>query len=183
MRRTIVARALILSCFILCESCCMGKALLLWGSYFHCLQSSSLSGPRIILNSSAVQSNSPRTDDKTAPDTYPVLLNITYIDDLKNMHQIVLNNPIVIRPQQPAESPFQGGELYVILIGAAAAVGFTMILIRGRLKFNRKDNLVSKEILEGIDHNGKKGIEDSNTLIHSPRTLDGKKAGAPISTT
>jgi len=138
---------------------------------------------RIALNSSAVQSNSSRTDDKAAPDTYPVLLNITYSDDLKNIHQIVLSNPVVIRPQQqPVESPFQGGGLYVILIGAAAAVGFAMILIRGRLKSNRKDNFVSEKILEGIDHNGKKGIEDSNSLINSPHPLDEKKAGAPIST-
>jgi hypothetical protein len=57
-----------------------------------------------------------------------------------------------------------------------------MILVRGRLKSNRKDNFVSEKILEGIDHNGKKGIEDSNSLINSPHALDEKKAGAPIST-
>jgi hypothetical protein len=124
---------------------------------------------RIALNSSAVQSNSPRIDDITAPDTYPVLLNISYSDDLKNIHQIVLSNPVVIRPQQPVESHFQGGELYVILIGAAAAVVFTMILIRERLKIIRKDTLVSKKILE-----------NSNTTIHSPHPLDGKKVGAPF---
>jgi hypothetical protein len=120
---------------------------------------------RIAMNSSDVQSNSPRTNDKTAPGTYPVLLKLTFSDDLKNIHQIVLSNPVVIRPQQLIEPTFQGVELFVILLGAAAAGGVTMILIRGRLKFNKKE------------------IEDGSALIHSLHPLDGKKAGAPISTT
>ena len=98
---------------------------------------------RIALNSSPIRSYQMGTDDNTAPRMYPVLLKITYSDDLKNGHEIVVNSLLQIKPQPPRESSNQGVALFGFLIGAAA-IGIVAISIRRRFKFRRNENLVSK---------------------------------------
>jgi len=53
--------------------------------------------------------------NSTAPGTYPVLIKVTYSDDLKNRHETVLNGPVQIQPQQPRGSSGQGGGILSFL--------------------------------------------------------------------
>jgi len=55
--------------------------------------------------------------NNTAPGIYPVKLEVTYSDDLKNSHAIVLNNTIQIAPQQPKQGNGQGGGISGFLSG------------------------------------------------------------------
>jgi hypothetical protein len=47
--------------------------------------------------------------NNTAPGNYPVNLQVTYSDDLKNSHTIVLNNTVPIAPQQAKQGNGQAG--------------------------------------------------------------------------
>ena len=55
--------------------------------------------------------------NSTAPGIYPVKLEVTYSDDLKNSHTIVLNNTVQIAPQQPKQGNGQGGGISGFLSG------------------------------------------------------------------
>jgi len=55
------------------------------------------------------------TDDNTAARMYPVSLKITYSDDLKTRHELVVNSPVQIKPQQPSGSSNQGGGIFAFL--------------------------------------------------------------------
>jgi hypothetical protein len=47
--------------------------------------------------------------NNTAPGVYPVKLEVTYSDDLKNSHSMILNNTVQIAPQQSKQGNGQGG--------------------------------------------------------------------------
>ena len=139
---------------------------------------------RIALNSSPVQSNGVGTDNNTTPQIYPVSFKITYSDNLKNIHEIVVNTPIQIKPQQSKGSPSQGEGLLGFLIGAVAiAIGIAMIFIRKWLKSSRSENFVSKTYKKISSRMTKTSAEDSEGVIHHAHPPEEKKAGAPISPT
>jgi hypothetical protein len=100
---------------------------------------------RIALNSSPMRSNGAGTDNNTTPGIYPVSFKITYSDNLKNIHEIFVNSPLQVKPQQSKGSPSQGDGLLGFLIGVfVVAIGIGAILIRKWLKSSRNENLVSK---------------------------------------
>ena len=68
---------------------------------------------RIALNSFAMG-----IENNTAPGIYPVSLKITYYDDLKNSHDVIIDSPVQIKPVQPEGSFNQGNSLFAILIAA-----------------------------------------------------------------
>jgi hypothetical protein len=139
---------------------------------------------RIALNSSLVQSNGVGTDNNTTPQIYPVSFKITYSDNLKNIHEIVVNTPIQITPQQSKDSPSQGEGLLGFLIGAVAiAIGIAMIFIRKWLKSSRSENFVSKTYKKISSRMTKRSAGDSEGVIHNALPPEEKKAGAPISPT
>ena len=139
---------------------------------------------RIALNSSPVQSNGVGTDNNTTPQIYPVSFKITYSDNLKNIHEIVVNTPIQIKPQQSKGSPSQGEGLLGFVIGAVAiAIGIAMIFIRKWLKSSRSENFVSKTYKKISSRMTKTSAEDSEGVIHHAHPPEEKKAGAPISPT
>ncbi|MGB7953755.1 MAG: hypothetical protein WCF23_07220 [Candidatus Nitrosopolaris sp.] len=55
--------------------------------------------------------------NSTAAGIYPVKLEVTYSDDLKNSHTTVLNNTVQIAPQQPKEGNGHGGGISGFLSG------------------------------------------------------------------
>jgi hypothetical protein len=55
--------------------------------------------------------------NSTAPGIYPVKLEVTYSDDLKNSHTVVLNDTVQIAPQQPKQSNGKGGGILGSLSG------------------------------------------------------------------
>jgi hypothetical protein len=137
---------------------------------------------RIALNSSAMQSNGVGTDNNTTPRIYPVSFKITYSDNLKNIHEIVVNSPLQIKPQQSKGSPSQGDGLLGFLIGAVAiASGITVVFIRKWLKSSRNENLVSKTYKKIASRMTKTSAGESEGVIHNAHPPEEKKAGAPIS--
>jgi hypothetical protein len=56
--------------------------------------------------------------NNTAPGVYPVKLQVTYSDDLKNSHTIYLNNSVQIVPQPTQERTGQSGGILGLLTGA-----------------------------------------------------------------
>jgi hypothetical protein len=138
---------------------------------------------RIALNSPPVQSNGVGTDNNTTQ-IYPVSFKITYSDNLKNIHEIVVNTPIQIKPQQSKGSPSQGEGLLGFLIGTVAiAIGIAMIFIRKWLKSSRSENFVSKTYKKISSRMTKRSAGDSEGVIHNAHPPEEKKAGAPISPT
>ncbi len=55
--------------------------------------------------------------NNTAPGVYPVKLQVTYSDDLKNSHTIYLNNSVQIVPQPTQERTGQSGGILGLLTG------------------------------------------------------------------
>jgi hypothetical protein len=103
---------------------------------------------------------------------------------LKNIHEIVINTPIQIKPQQSKDSPSQGEGLLGFLIGAVAiAIGIAMIFIRKWLKSSRCENSVSKTYKKICNRMTKTSAGDSEGVIHNAHPPEEKKAGAPISPT
>ncbi|MDQ6668499.1 MAG: hypothetical protein M3Y53_09775 [Thermoproteota archaeon] len=137
---------------------------------------------RIALNSSPMQSNGVGTDNNTTPRIYPVSFKITYSDNLKNIHEIVVNSPLQIKPQQSKGFPSQGDVLLGFLIGAVAiAIGIAVIFIRKWLKSSRNENLVSKTYNKIASRMTKTSAGVSEGVIHNAQHPEEKKAGAPIS--
>ncbi len=137
---------------------------------------------RIALNSSPMQSNGAGTDNNTTPGIYPVSFKITYSDNLKNIHEIVVNSPLQVKPQQSKGSPSQGDGLLGFLIGIfVVAIGIGAILIRKWLKSSRNENLVSKTYRKIPNGMTKTSAGDSEVLVHSAHPPAEKKTGAPIS--
>ncbi|HET7149146.1 MAG TPA: hypothetical protein VFI73_11680 [Candidatus Nitrosopolaris sp.] len=58
--------------------------------------------------------------NNTAPGIYPVKLEVTYSDDLKNSHTTILNNTVQLAPQQPKARNGQGGGIFGFLTGGAS---------------------------------------------------------------
>ncbi|MDQ6865826.1 MAG: hypothetical protein M3044_18610, partial [Thermoproteota archaeon] len=137
---------------------------------------------RIVLNSSPMQSNGVGTDNNTTPGIYPVSFKITFSDNLKNIHEIVVNSPLQIKPQQSKVSPSQGDGLLGFLIGAVAiAIGIAVVFIRKWLKSGRYENLVSKTYKKIASRKTKTSAGDSEGVIYNAHSPEEKKAGAPIS--
>jgi hypothetical protein len=132
---------------------------------------------RIALNSSAMQSNGVGTDNNTTPRIYPVSFKITYSDNLKNIHELVVNSPLQIKPQQSKVSHSQGDSLLGFLIGAVAiAIGIAVVFIRKWLKSGRYETY--KKIASRMT---KTSAGDSEGVIHNALPPEEKRAGAPIS--
>jgi hypothetical protein len=137
---------------------------------------------RIALNSSPMQSNGAGTDNNTTPGIYPVSFKITYSDNLKNIHEIVVNSPLQVKPQQSKGSPSQGDGLLGFLIGVfVVAIGIGAILIRKWLKSSRNEDLVSKTCRKIANGMTKTSAGDSEGLVHSAHPPAETKTGAPIS--
>jgi len=137
---------------------------------------------RIALNSSAMQSDGVGTDNNTTPRIYPVSFKITYSDNLKNIHELVVNSPLQIKPQQSKVSPSQGDGLLGFLIGAVAiAIGIAVVFIRIWLKSGRYENLVSNTYKKIASRMTKTNAGDREGVIHNAHPPEEKKAGAPIS--
>jgi hypothetical protein len=66
--------------------------------------------------------------------TYPLLLKITYSDNLKNIHQLVFTSPLEIEPKQPQNS----SPWLVILFGLLIAVMAAGIIMLLRLPKERR---------------------------------------------
>jgi hypothetical protein len=130
---------------------------------------------RIALNSSADFAMG--IENNTAPGIYPVSLKITYYDDLKNSHDVIIDSPVQIKPIQPEGSFNQGNGLFAILIAAIIiAIGIAVIVIRKWPRYERNENLVSKtyKLLSRITTKIK-------GVIGSAHPPDEKKEGAPFS--
>lgn len=131
----------------------------------------------IALNSSAMKSYGMTTENNIAPGIYPVLLKVTYIDDLKNSHEVIVDSPLQIKPTQPEGSSNQGNDLFAILIAAVfIAIGVAAIFIRKWSERNENPVLKTyKKILSRMTTMRVKAVIDS---AHPP---DEKKEGAPFS--
>ena len=137
---------------------------------------------RIALNSPAMKSYGTGTGNNTAPGIYPVLLKITYIDDLKNSHGVIVDSPLQIKPTQPEGTSNQGNDLFGFLIGAfVIAIGVAAIFIRKWLRSERNENLVSKTYKKILSRMTTRRIEGGEAVIHTAHPPDEKKAGAPFS--
>jgi len=136
---------------------------------------------RIALNSTDMNAYGMGRDNNTAPGIYPVSLKITYSDNLKNIHEIVVNSPLQIKPEQPEGSSSQVLELFGTLI-VAAAIGILLIFIRKWLKSSTNKNRISKIYRKVFSRTPKSRVEDGEAAVQSANLRHEKKAGAPIST-
>ena len=130
---------------------------------------------RIALNSSTMKSFG--LENNTAPGIYPVSLKITYYDDLKNSHDVIIDSPVLIKPIQTDGTSNQGNGLFAILIVAIIiAIGIAAILVRKWPRFERNENPVSKtyKLLSRI-------TTKTKGVIGSTHPPDEKKEGAPFS--
>jgi hypothetical protein len=115
-----------------------------------------LSLTRVALNSSAVKSSGTGVENNTTPGIYPGSLKITYYDDLKDSHDLVIDSPLQIKPQSEVASK-QDNNLILILVAAVVdnlilflvaavviAIGIVSIFIAKWLRSEKNKNLVSK---------------------------------------
>ena len=120
-------------------------------------------------------------DNSTAPGIYPVSLKIAYSDDLKNSHELVINNTVTIKPeqrQQPNDRGInsfggRGGILgipfpIIIAIIAAIAIVAVIIIVRRRKSTGSK-NLVASQVEQERSNNSDEDIE---SLIDDDRSSD-----------
>jgi hypothetical protein len=137
--------------------------------------------------------------NNTAPGTYPVSLKITYSDDLKNSHEIVVNSPVLLKTQQPRGSSNHGGGLFgflgigggsqgrgglggsnsdffgipfPLLLAIIAAIAIGAILFRRRRR-SKGANVISSE--SALDNTDDSDDEDIESLIDG--SGDSKKKG------
>jgi LEA14-like dessication related protein len=110
-------------------------------------------------------------DNNTAPGIYPVSLKITYSDDLKNSHELVVNNTVTIKPEQRQQLNDRGQNLFggregilgipfpiIIAIIAAIAIVAVIIIVR-RLKSTAIKNLVVPQVEQERSNNRDEDIE------------------------
>jgi hypothetical protein len=135
---------------------------------------------RIALNSTDMQSYDTGTGNNTTPEIYPVSFKITYSDNLKNIHEIVVISPLQIKPQQPERSSNQVVELLGFVIGVASIGVAAAIYIRKWLRSSRNENLVSKAYKKILNRTTRTRVEDREAVIPSARPPDEKKVGAPF---
>jgi hypothetical protein len=105
---------------------------------------------RIALNSSATKFFGTGEENNTTAGIYPVSLKLTYYDDLKNSHDLVIDSPVQINPIQPEGTYNQGNSLFAILIAAITiAIGIAVTLLRNgpkyRVSFSKRYNLLSRD--------------------------------------
>ena len=142
--------------------------------------------------------------NNTAPGIYPVKLEVTYSDDLKNSHTTVLNNTVQLAPQQQKARNGQGGGIFGFLTGGGshgrgggagggsdflgiplllwiaiiAAIAIAFILIRRR----RRSRAALITTVNGEEEGGDIGDsdEDIESLIdgsHKPSDIKKKEGG------
>ncbi|HET7149144.1 MAG TPA: hypothetical protein VFI73_11670 [Candidatus Nitrosopolaris sp.] len=136
----------------------------------------SLSLNRIAMNSADTQAYGMGTTNSTTTGIYPVLLMITYSDNLKNMHKIFVNSPVQIKPEQPEGSSIQVLKLFRFVI-VAAAIGIVLLFIRIWLKSSRNENRISKTYKQIFTRTT---VDDREAVIHTAHLRDEKNAGAPF---
>jgi hypothetical protein len=130
---------------------------------------------RIALNSSAMKSFDTGVENNTTPGIYPVSLELTYYDDLKNSHDLIIDSNIQINPVQPEGTSNQGIGLFAILIAAIIiAIGIAVILLRKWPERNGASFSKRHELLSRITTKIKGGKESANPP-------DEKRDGAPFS--
>jgi hypothetical protein len=143
--------------------------------------------------------------NNTAPGIYPVKLEVTYSDDLKNSHTTILNNTVQLAPQQLKARNGQGGGIFGFLTGGGshgrgggasggsgflgiplllwiaiiAAVAIAFILIRRR----RRSRAALITATNGQEEEGDIGDsdEDIESLIdgsHKPSDTKKKEGGS-----
>jgi hypothetical protein len=147
----------------------------------------------------------------TAPGTYPVSIKVTYSDDLKKSHDIVLNGPVQIKPQQPRGSSDQGGGIFsflgigggggshgrgghggggntgvlgiplLYLIIIIAAVVIAAIYLRRRRR-SKSTKVITSENEEGEITDDVDKEEDIESLIDSSKSGDSDNKGRGIGT-
>ena len=126
---------------------------------------------RIALNYTT-KSNDMTTDNNTASRIHRVLLKLTYIDDLKNSREIIVNGPLKIRPTQIEESSNQGNNPSAFLVVAVIiAIGITSVITIRWTGSERNMNLVSKTY----------NISSRMEVTDSTHQSGEKKEGAPFS--
>jgi hypothetical protein len=149
--------------------------------------------------------------NSTAPGTYPVSIKVTYSDDLKKSHDIVLNGPVQIKPQQPRGSSDQGGGIFsflgigggggshgrgghggggntgvlgiplLYLIIIIAAVVIAAIYLRRRRR-SKSTKVITSENEEGEITDDVDKEEDIESLIDSSKSGDSDNKGRGIGT-
>ena len=134
-------------------------------------------------------------DNGISPGTYPVSLKITYSDDLKNTHELILNKILNVKPQHRQQRTNDqgltlfgiGGSsnsrgagdsrifgiplLVIIIIAIIAAVAIALILIIRRRRRSRSASLGMSENDRLVDDNN----EDIESLIDDYQHSDDKK--------
>ncbi|HXX97938.1 MAG TPA: hypothetical protein VEL11_12580 [Candidatus Bathyarchaeia archaeon] len=126
---------------------------------------------RIALNSSAMKSFDTGVENNTTPGIHPVSLKLTYYDDLKNSHDLIINSPVQINAVQPEGTSNQGDGLFAILIAAIIiSIGIAVILLRKRPETN---GLSFSKIYKLLSRN--------TTKMESAHPPDEKREGAPFS--
>jgi hypothetical protein len=115
---------------------------------------------RIALDSSATKSFGMGVKNNTSPGIYPVSLKITYYDDLKNSHDLIIDSPVQINP---VEQESKGNGLFAILIPAIIiATCIAVMLFRKWLE--RNPPFSKTQLLSTIATKTKGGIES----VHTP---------------
>jgi hypothetical protein len=140
--------------------------------------------------------------NNTAPGNYPVNLQVTYSDDLKNSHTIVLNNTVQIAPHQSKQGNGQGGGILgflsgifggggrhsrggqtsgandvlgiplPILIAIIAAIAIAFILIRRRRRSRAATN-ANRQEEEGDNEDIESLIDGSHTSVDTKKKEGG----------
>jgi hypothetical protein len=104
--------------------------------------------------------------NNTNPGIYPVSLKLTYYDDLKNSHDLIVDSPVQINPVLPEGTFNQGNSLFPILIAAIIiAVGIAVILLG-----KSHESFSTYKLLSRITRK-----------IEGAHPTDEKKEGAPFS--
>ena len=128
-------------------------------------------------------------NNTAAPGLYPVSLKITYSDDLKNSHELIINQTVNIKAQHRQQPNDQGqnffglgrigifGIPFPIIIGIIAVIVIISVILIIRRRKSRAANLVmSENERENINNNDENDEdEDIESLIDEHRYSDKKK--------
>jgi hypothetical protein len=127
----------------------------------------------IALNSTSTKSFGTVAENNIYPGIYRVLLKITYIDDLKDSHDLIVDSPLQIKPTQMEGSSNQVNDLLAILV-CGVAIGIATIFIRKWLRSKGNENAISttNDVLSRIT--------TGRAVTGISHTPDEKKAGAPF---
>jgi hypothetical protein len=125
-------------------------------------------------NSSVIQFGGLGTAGIPVTGTYPVLLKITYSDNLKNIHQLEITSPLEIEPKQSQASSPWSVILFGLLISAIAAGIYLFLRLT---KDRRKASTAAyMKLMSTI----KLPTLESESMKTSAIAKQGKRNGAPF---